>query len=45
VNATVESAYVANVLKEVFYKLYMTAYNRIGEGVKSDVIYIGQLQS
>lgn len=43
VNSTVESAVIPNVLKEIFYKLYMTAYNTIGEGVKSEVINIGQI--
>jgi hypothetical protein len=44
VNQTTDFVYLHHLVKNMQYRLQMTAVNRKGEGVLSDIIYLGQFK-
>lgn len=42
VNFSIESVHVHHLVRDMPYRLQMAAYNRMGEGVKSEPLILGE---
>jgi len=42
-NASLDAVFIHQVLKDMTYKIQLSAHNRMGEGVRSDPIFIGKM--
>lgn len=42
INATVEGIFIHHVVKNMTYKIQMAAFNRMGDGTRSDPVLIGE---
>lgn len=43
INSTLEAVYIQNMIQDMVYKIQMSAFNRIGEGFRSEPIVIGRI--
>jgi len=41
VNISTETLHLRHLVKDILYRLEMSAFSKMGEGIRSDVIYIG----
>ena len=41
-NSSLEAIYIHHLVKDMTYKIYMSAFNNAGEGVKSDLVLVGK---